>query len=319
MAVINKNPEYFLTIAKERNISKAAEMLYISQSYLSQHISKLEASFDVKLFDRTKTPIELTEAGEIYLNHLQADNLLYTKLTSDFDALNKERANVLNLGIAPWRGSTLLPDILPAFMEQHENVKLCLFEQPTRQLFDLIEKNSVDIAIMNVSVHETDKLAVEFIKHEKILLAACRQHPKTQILMEQQRRGQHPDIEILRDECFILMKYGMSCAEWIYNYLDNLNFAPAKKIVTSSKTTAYNLVAQNLGFSFIPETGIHWVAHVDDMIFFDLESNDLIAPLAVVHKKNSHLSLVARDFIRIAKAFYGKTDSASARPQLRSA
>ena len=87
MAIVNKNPEYFLTIAKEGNISKAAEILYVSQSYLSQYISKLESSFDVKLFDRSKVPIELTEAGRIYYNYLQASNQLYSKLTSDFDAL----------------------------------------------------------------------------------------------------------------------------------------------------------------------------------------------------------------------------------------
>ena len=138
MAIVNKNPEYFLTIAKEGNISKAADILYVSQSYLSQYISKLESSFDVKLFDRSKTPIELTEAGKIYFNYLQANNQLYSKLTSDFDALNQERANTLNLGIAPWRGSTMLPDILPLFIEKNKNVQIYLHEHPARQLFDLI-------------------------------------------------------------------------------------------------------------------------------------------------------------------------------------
>lgn len=120
MAIVNKNPEYFLTIAKEGNISKAAEILYVSQSYLSQYISKLESSFDVKLFDRSKVPIELTEAGRIYYNYLQASNQLYSKLTSDFDALNRERANTLNLGIPPWRGATMLPEILPIFAAKNK-------------------------------------------------------------------------------------------------------------------------------------------------------------------------------------------------------
>ena len=305
MAFVNKNPEYFLTIAKEKNISKAADILYLSQSYLSQHISKLESEFDVKLFDRSKTPIELTDAGKIYLNYLQASNQLYTKLAFEFDTLNEQRANLLNLGIPPWRGSTLLPDILPTFMEKHKNVQLCLFEHPTRQLFDLIEKNTVDIAIMNVSLDNVNSFGAEFIKYEKILLAANKKHPKTKILVERREKGEPVDLDILRDECFVLMKYGMSCAAWIYNYLDNIGFTSARQIVTSSKTTAYNLVAKNMGFSFIPETGVHWVAHVDDMEFFDLQSNDLIAPLAVVYKKNTYLSMDARDFIDMAKEFYG--------------
>lgn len=57
--VINRNPEYFLTIAREKSISRAAEKLYISQSSLSQYIAKLEDALEVKLFDRSGTPFSL--------------------------------------------------------------------------------------------------------------------------------------------------------------------------------------------------------------------------------------------------------------------
>ncbi|MCD7876433.1 MAG: LysR family transcriptional regulator [Cloacibacillus porcorum] len=306
MAIVNKNPEYFLTIAKEGNISKAADILYVSQSYLSQYISKLESSFDVKLFDRSKTPIELTEAGKIYFNYLQANNQLYSKLTSDFDALNQERANTLNLGIAPWRGSTMLPDILPLFIEKNKNVQIYLHEHPARQLFDLIEKNIVDFAVMNVSLDEHSAVNIEFIKYEKIMLVGNKNNPLTKKLTEIEARKETIDIRLLEDECFILMKEGMSCEEWIYNYLDNIHFSPAKRIVTSSKATACNLVAQNMGFSFIPDGGIRWSAGTKELKFFDLQSNDLIAPLAAVYKKNTYLSNVARKFIDIMKEYYLK-------------
>ena len=76
MTVVNKNPEYFLTIASERSVSKAAEKLYVSQSYLSQHIAKLEQQLSVKLFNRNKNPIEITEAGRIYASYLESCNPL---------------------------------------------------------------------------------------------------------------------------------------------------------------------------------------------------------------------------------------------------
>lgn len=304
MAIVNKNPEYFLTIAKEGNISKAADILYVSQSYLSQYISKLESSFDVKLFDRSKTPIELTEAGRIYYNYLQASNQLYSKLTADFDALNHERANTLNLGIPPWRGATMLPEILPIFAEKNKNVQIHLHEYSARQLYDLIEKNIVEVAIMNVSLGEHDIVGTELIKYEKILLITNKNNPWTKKLKEIEARKEIVDINILSDECFILMKEGMACAEWIYKYLEKIRFSPAKRIVTSSKATACNLVAQNMGFSFMPEGGIHWSAGIKDLEFFDLQSNDLIAPLAAVYKKNTYLSNVARKFIDIVKEYY---------------
>ena len=59
-----KNPEYFLTIVKERSISKAAERLYLSQPYLSQYLAKLEGTVGAMLLDRSHTPLTLTPAGE---------------------------------------------------------------------------------------------------------------------------------------------------------------------------------------------------------------------------------------------------------------
>lgn len=309
MAIVNKNPEYFLTIAKEKNISKAADILYISQSYLSQHISKLETSFDVKLFDRSKTPIELTPAGEIYLNYLQSSNQLYSKLISDFDSLNQERAHTLNLGIPAWRGATLLPDILPLFITQNKNVQIFLHEYPGRQLLDLIEKNIVDLAVMNIAIDEHSLVNIELIKYEKIMLAINKNNPWTSKLKALAERGERIDIKLLEEECFIMLKEGMSCAEWIYNYFNNMRFSPLKRIVTSSRATAYNLVAQNIGVSFIPESGIKWSVITDNLEFFDLKSNDLIAPLSVVYKKNTYLSNAARKFIAILKDYYSNNST----------
>ena len=53
-----KNPEYFLTIVKERSISRAAERLYLSQPYLSQYLAKLEHNLGVVLLDRSHTPLK---------------------------------------------------------------------------------------------------------------------------------------------------------------------------------------------------------------------------------------------------------------------
>ena len=71
---VNRNPEYFLMIAREQNITRAAEKLFVTQSSLSQYISKLEIGLGVQLFDRTKSPIALTEAGQIYQRYLESSS-----------------------------------------------------------------------------------------------------------------------------------------------------------------------------------------------------------------------------------------------------
>ncbi len=56
--------KYIIEIAKERSFSKAAEKLYIAQPSLSRYIINLEDKLGVKIFDRSKMPLEITEAGE---------------------------------------------------------------------------------------------------------------------------------------------------------------------------------------------------------------------------------------------------------------
>ena len=59
---------YIITIAEEKNLSRAAEKLYISQSALSQHLRKVEESINAPVFKYTNKKMELTDAGRIYLN-----------------------------------------------------------------------------------------------------------------------------------------------------------------------------------------------------------------------------------------------------------
>ena len=83
-----KNPEYFLTIVKERSISRAADRLYLSQPYLSQYLAKLEANLGVTLLDRSHTPLQLTAAGELFHAYLERQGYLDRQLESDLRALS---------------------------------------------------------------------------------------------------------------------------------------------------------------------------------------------------------------------------------------
>ena len=81
---VNRNPEYFLTIAREGNISHAAEKLFLTQSSLSQHLQRLEREVGMPLVDRSTIPLRLTPAGKVYREYLEkplsplAEKLLHT-------------------------------------------------------------------------------------------------------------------------------------------------------------------------------------------------------------------------------------------------
>ena len=109
-----QNISYFLQVAEKRNISQAAEALYITQQTLSASIASLEKELGCPLFIR-HVPLELTYGGERFLQH--AKNLLETRdrMLREFDEIREEKRGRLRVGIAVNRGRMLMPAAVRAF------------------------------------------------------------------------------------------------------------------------------------------------------------------------------------------------------------
>ena len=171
-----KNPEYFIAIVKERSISRAAERLYLSQPYLSQYLAKLESSLGVVLLDRSHTPLKLTEAGELFYAYLERQDYLDRQLVSDLQDLRNKKRPVLHLGVSPWRGSVLLPEVLPLFESHYPDVQVILHEAPVPELEELAVGGVVDFCIMQVPDNLIE-LSYETVMREHVFLVGNREHP----------------------------------------------------------------------------------------------------------------------------------------------
>lgn len=305
MIKVNKNPEYFLTVAQERSISKAAEKLYVSQPYLSQHIIRLEESFHMQFLNRETTPLTLTPAGEIYAKYLESSRQLYQKLLLDFDTINTARTQTLRMGFSSWRASTLLPDVLPSFSAKYPDIKLEFFEVPTSEMYRLIADDKVDFIIMNnTSLDVPNYVTVETILYEKILLVGNRGNPAARALLRLREEGRPLDLHLLEQERMILLRPELTLAKRVNNYLDKQKVVLKNFVYTTNAATALNLVAQNYGFCFLNETGVRSAPRASELAFFDFDSDDMVHPLCVVYKKNSYLLPIARAFIDMTIQVY---------------
>jgi len=68
-AVFPRSIQYLLAVAEHKSFTRAAEILYVSQSTLSQQIKQLEDLLNVQFLDRTSRTVRLTPAGEVYIQH----------------------------------------------------------------------------------------------------------------------------------------------------------------------------------------------------------------------------------------------------------
>ena len=305
-----KNPDYFLTIVKERSISKAAERLYLSQPYLSQYLAKLEGSLGVVLLDRSHSPLKLTPAGELFHAYLERQSYLDRQLVSDLRDLQNRKRPVLHIGVSPWRGSTLLPDILPSFEEQYPDVQVVLHEAPVPELGALAEANVIDFCIMQVP-DSLEELTYEPVMRERVFLVGRRDHPMLQGLESSWDDPRpFPDLRLLERERLIMLPENWRLSKQLYNLFSVHSVEPQNILVTTNTTTAINLAAEKLGFAFLQESGVSRTPYLDRLACFTLGEPPLTCPLAVVYKKNGFLSPAARAFIDLVKDFYSRYDRA---------
>ena len=298
----NRNPEYFLTVAREGNISHAAQKLFISQPSLSQHIAKLEESLGAKLFDRSKTPLALTPAGELYRNYLESNDFLYQKFQADLSDLHTKSTLTVNIGFGSWRGSILLPDVLPEFLNLHPDTQVFLHEYPVNELATLVRAGDVDFAVMNtVPGAAYDDLILETIVYERILLVMNRRDKAAQQFIWARDGAEPLPVKDLADKRLITLSRSLSVGRLVENYLEKNRLPVPHRISATNNATVLKLVAAGMGYCFLVETGLVDAKRYPNLIFFDLHSEDLMLPLSLCYRKGTYLSPAAQDMIRVIR------------------
>ena len=279
-----KNPEYFLTVAREGSISRAAEKLYLSQPYLSQCIGRLEQELQMKLFDRSHTPLVLTDAGRLYLSYLEGVG----NLTGKFESQIEE-----------------LPDILPAYAAAHPDVRIVLHEYHSNTLAGLVREDKIDFALMNIP-NKIDGFVYQIVFYERMFLVANKIHPAAAGIETSYENPAYINLQELKKERFILLPNEHVMGQATENLFARMNMLNCDILYTTSSTTAVNLVSEGFGLTFIPEGGIRQVPHLNRLAFFTVDHPPFCVPLLILYKKNAFITPQAQDFIEMTKQYYAR-------------
>lgn len=302
-----KNPEYFLTIVKERSISRAAEKLYLSQPYLSQYLAKLESNLGVTLLDRSRSPLQLTQAGALFQAYLERQSFLNRQLENDLRDLQDRKRPELHIGVSPWRGSVVLPDIMPRFSELYPDVHLVLHECPVPQLPALAQDGITDFCLGPTPI-DLGELTYEQVIHERVLLCIHRDNPLVKGVDSPFTAPKHFDLSRLGQERVIMLPADWWVSKLLYNAFSSHNMEPKDILITTNNNTAINLTAEKMGVSFLFESGILRTPYMDKLSFFTVGEPPITANLMAAYKKNAFLSPAARAFIDLVKEKYRSFD-----------
>lgn len=113
---------YFLVVAQEKSIARAAEKLVVTPQNLSNHIRRLENIYG-ELFKR-KPVFMLTDAGEVLVKTLQRINIMESNLKTEMKKIQQEKEKIIRFGIHATRARALLPYVLKEFWSSYPYVRL---------------------------------------------------------------------------------------------------------------------------------------------------------------------------------------------------
>ena len=141
--------EYVYEVYKERSFSRAARNLYISQPSLSASIRRIEARIGAPIFDRSTTPISLTECGEEYIACVKQILSIQNGFENYLSDLNGLKTGHLSLGGSSLFSSYVLPPLISRFTFAYPDVSIHLTEENSANLELLLENGTLDLVMDN--------------------------------------------------------------------------------------------------------------------------------------------------------------------------
>lgn len=285
-----KELEYILVIAQEKNISKAAERLYITQPALSRFLLRLENQLGTELFVRKNRKYLPTYVGELYLD--MARIVLSTKQSFDvkLERFFNEKSGAVSLGITPGRGRTILPKILPDFRTAFPDYELKIYEENVETLEQLLRNGTIEVAIFTIA-DQSDRKEKEFhyelITKEEIVLCTPK-NERYSLFAKAESSRNYPwiDLCVFKDECFLLLKNNMRLGRFSRHLMGLYGLEP-QVMELNTIDTILALVAQEYGVAFASSYRIEEHATANNLNIFSF-GNDLVAWDVVAACRKEH-------------------------------
>lgn len=287
---------YFVAVAEEGHITRAAERLGMQQPPLSQQIKALESELEVQLFRRKPRGVELTEAGESLL--ADAQRILGEVEGALLRAQHTARGELGRLAVGFTASSPFHPFVtrlLRNYRTAHPRVTMTLEENGSLDLVAAVQAERLDVAFIRPAVPPHEGLIFHTLLEEPMVAAL----PANHRLATQTRRPLR--LAALAAEPFVLYRRasGPGLYDAIVSACRAAGFTPSTEQEAPRITATLNLVAAGLGVTLVPQSLSSQQA--ESIVYRPLSgASGLVAPIRLVSRKTDH-SAAARRFVTLAR------------------
>ncbi|MFC1492551.1 LysR substrate-binding domain-containing protein [candidate division KSB1 bacterium] len=238
--------KYFLVLSEELHFGKAAQRLFIAQPPLSRQIKNLEEELGVKLFERTRKKVQLTQYGEYLREESQKILTQVDLIKNHLKLMNKGIKGQITIGYIGSVMHSLLPKVLVNLKREYPDIHTTLLEIGNDEQIDAIRNGNIDIGFMRTPF-DTSDIKTETIYSETFSLILPNYHPLV--------NSGKVSLKDLADEPFI--SFSRSCGggglvNTLIKLCNRAGFTPKTVHESSQINSIIRLVECNLGYAIVP-------------------------------------------------------------------
>ena len=236
--------QYFKTLAKLEHMTRAAEVLMISQPALSKSISNIEKDLGVPLFNREGRSIYLNRFGEQFLKSVNIILDEYDKVKNEFENITRPGYGVVSFGFIHTLGMEVVPELMAASQKKYPNMQVTLTQSTSSSLLRRLEAGEIDLCLSQKIESKTLEIETLELWQEELFVIVPSTHPLAQKDIIK--------LEEIKDEKFISIKSGNSLRQVVDEFFAQIGMVQNSSFAGEEMHTIAGFVGAGLGVSLIP-------------------------------------------------------------------
>ena len=303
--------KYVYEVYKERSFTKAAQNLYISQPSLSARIKKIEEIIGEPLFDRSTTPLQLTEVGKVYIEAAEEITQIEQRVENYINDLAGLKTGNLAVGASTLFAAYVVPSLITQFNQKFPDVHIQLIEGNTAELEEMLGSNALDFVIDNYH-YDSILYNKELYCEENILLAVPKHFAVNEELGMYQLsykniknknylNQKYPAVPLGRfaDLPFIMLTQGNDTRTRGDRLCRNVGFNPNIVLEFNQQSTAYMASSTQLGATFISDILVSQLPTFENLVYYKLDGEEAKRKVFFYYKTHKYKTRVMEEFVRM--------------------
>lgn len=287
--------QYAVMLSETGSFSKLAERLNITQPALSKQILALENELGVKLFNRTSTLISPTPAGAQFLKRAKEILWQESEVKKLMLQYKSDEKGELTIGITPFRGSYIMPDIIKKLAEKFNGLNIKLIEQGTEQLRHDATNGSFDLCIINLPVDES-VFNVTPLEPDRLVLVV-----PNKICLQKGLNPKKIKLTDCADIPFVVVSATQEMRRLYEKLCRDSQISPPILAEVTGLITALEIARSGVAATLLPRQFVDRRGSLEDVTLVELHNKFSMRQPAVITKKGQFVSKFAEYAIELLK------------------